>query len=342
MNPSTLAETQTAADGPTPLDPRETTDTRETALAPCETDPKPYGFRHASWRHYRTLIYRALKYLRKCGTVPPARLERFMECGRRAWILRHRQHPDRYKIVLDCCHDRFCIPCGRARSAVVADNLRRKLADHPHRLLTLTLRHCDAPLADQIDRLFRHFKRLRHRSLWKERVQGGAALLEIGFNFQTNRWHPHLHVILDGKFFPHAALKSMWLDVTGDSSIIDIRLIRTIPELVSYVTKYVTKPLSAELTRHGATLLTAILALTGRKTLFTFGTWSRWHLLDPHDSRDWELYSHVEALPFGLPDAQTLNDQLLALYEVWAHHGGDAEFTIRDPPHDDGYASRDA
>ena len=120
--------------------------------------------------------------------------------------------------------------------------------------------------------------------------------------------------------------------MTGDSSIIDIRLIRTVDHVVRYVTKYVTKPLSAELTRHGATLLTAILALTGRKTLFTFGTWARWHLLDPHDSHDWQLYSHVEALPYGTDDAMPLNDLLMERFYQWAQHGADAEFTIRGPP----------
>lgn len=134
---------------------------------------------------------------------------------------------------------------------------------------------------------------------------------------------------------PKSALKSLWLDVTGDSHIIDIRLIRHPDIAVRYVTKYITKPLNAEVIRDPDALTQAILALAGRKTLFTFGTWARWQLLRPHDSGEWLLFSHVNALPFGLPADQQLRALIFTHYHEWAHHDGPHEFSIRAPPDPD-------
>lgn len=316
----------------TSVHPQETTDAPEPASTLPETPEPRYAFRHASWKFYRTLTLDALTRLSRQGRISPVRSERFADCGRTAWILRHNQHPDRYKVVLDCCHDRFCVPCGRTRAHVVAENLTRKLAPAPHRLLTLTLRHSDTPLHRQLTRLFLSFKRLRSRTFWRERVTGGAAVLELTFNSATRLWHPHLHVILQGSYLPQPSLRALWLDITGDSSIVDIKLIRDAPGVVSYITKYITKPLPPPLYNDPDTLESAIVALTNRKTVFTFGTWVRWHLLDPHDSSDWTLYSHVAALPYALPDAEALNDRILACYHAWYDGTGPPEFTIRGPP----------
>lgn len=327
-----------ASDPPTSVHPLESTETPDPA-SPSPSPPRsPDSFRHASWKFYRTLTTDALTHLSRQGRVSAVRAERFAECGHTAWILRHLTTPDRYKVVLDCCHDRFCVPCGRTRAHVVADNLRRRLAPTPHRLLTLTLRHSDTPLHSQLTRLFLSFKRLRSRTFWRQRVTGGAAVLELAFNDQTRLWHPHLHVILQGRYMLHSSLRALWLEITGDSDIVDIRILHNAPSIVSYITKYITKPLPARLYSDPDVLRAAIVALNHRKTVFSFGTWVRWRLLQPHDSSEWTLYSHVNALPYALPETEALNDRILAAYHAWYDGTGPPEFTIRAPPpreHDD-------
>lgn len=279
-------------------------------------------------------MHAALLSLVRQAALPDSRLQRFEECGRTAWILRHRTEPDRYRIALDCCHDRFCVPCGNGRAAVVAENLSRKLSSTPHRLLTLTLKSSDTPLGGQLDRLLRSFKRLRARLLWRERCDGGAAFLELAYNVETHRWHPHLHVIIQGRFLPHAFLKSAWLDITGDSTVVDIRPIRNTEAIVKYVTKYVTKPLPAHVYAERDALTAALLALHGRKTLFCFGCWSRWQLLDPHDSHDWTLYAHANELAYMVSQDDDLALEVSAHFQYWMHNDGPLDFRVRGPPPD--------
>jgi hypothetical protein len=334
VNPSDSPSTLPAPAFLTPVHPRETTVAPETALAPRPEDCGAYDFRHAGWHFYRTLTYSALQILASRAIVPLSRVQRFTDCGRTAWILRHTQDPNLFRIALDCCHDRFCVPCSQSRAQVVAENLSRKLGHTPHRLLTLTLRSTNDPLNSQLDRLLKSFKRLRSRTFWRERCDGGAALLELTRNTDTKLWHPHLHVIMQGSFIPHAALKAIWLDITGDSSILDIRLIRHRDHVIKYVSKYATKPASPAVLRDPDALSECIQALAGRKTIFAFGSWARWKLLDPHDSGEWQLYCHANALPFGFPEDLPLRQAIAPLFEQWAHHDGPNQFRVRAPPLD--------
>lgn len=315
--------------------PVESTDGRQNALASRPGDCLAYAFRHSSWEAHRHLTYTALAALTLHALLPASRLERFSDCGRSAWVLQHKIEPNRYRIALDCCHDRFCVPCSNARGHIVAENLARKLGPDPHRLLTLTLKANHDPLNAQLDRLFRCFKRLRGRSLWKDRCRGGAAFLELTYNADTTCWHPHLHVVIEGKFLPHAAVKSAWLDITGDSSIVDIRPIRERQAAITYITKHVTKAVPASVVTNSDALRTAIYALHGRKTLFCFGCWSRWKLLDPHDPSEWVLFSHANGLGFGLPANHELEFEILDYYERWKLGDEPNDFTIRAPPQRD-------
>jgi hypothetical protein len=37
-------------------------------------------------------------------------------------------------------------------------------------------------------------------------------------------WHPHLHVIAEGRFLDKHALSAAWHHATGDSFVVDIRI----------------------------------------------------------------------------------------------------------------------
>lgn len=239
------------------------------------------------------------------------------------------------KFVIDTCHDRFCMPCGRHRAAVISENLNRKLGSEPHRFLTLTLKHSDTPLAAQLDRLFNAFKRLRNRAFWKEVVTGGASFFEVTWNAYDRRWHPHLHVIIAGSYLPKAFVKLAWKEITGDSDIVKIQFIRHRDHVVHYACKYATKPLHHTVICDSDALAECVLALSDRKLISCFGAWAKWALLEEVSDGEWTLFAHVDAALDGSSiDLHTLR-QIQAAWNAFATGTGPATFTLDRPPPDD-------
>lgn len=201
--------------------------------------------------------------------------------------MRDSLQPDRLRVSASSCHDRYCLPCGNLRGRIVAANLANRIKDQPHRLITLTLKSDDEPLLTLIRRLYKGFSALRRRKNWRSRMAGGAAVVEVKWNAGRKRWHPHLHIIAEGKYYPKDELSADWLSVTGDSYIVDIRLIRGHRETVHYVTKYVGKPLDQTVIHDHDRLCELIGALHGRHLCLTFGSWSGVKLTAIHDDTDW-------------------------------------------------------
>ena len=153
-----------------------------------------------------------------------------------------------------------------------------------HRFITLTIRHSKERLEDLLTKLLHSFKELRRTRLWKKKVDGGCAFLEIKY---SNGWHPHLHLITVGDYLPHDELAKEWLRITKDSSVVDIRLIRDPATTARYVAKYASKPLSRELIFQPRLLREAIRTLPGRKLLWTFGSWRGWRIHEEKDETVW-------------------------------------------------------
>ena len=277
-----------------PVHPPETPVTPNTAPLPLQGyDPASdldHGFRHSGWAHDRDRIYRALM---RSPTAQSRRIA-FRRCGAAFLILRHREDPQRFKLVPQHCHDRLCVPCGAERRATIQANLAKLVNDEPHRFLTLTIRHDQEPLEYLVKRLYRCFRRLRQRAIWKDRVDGGAAFLEISYTPEHDTWHPHLHILLQGRYVPKADLAQAWLDVTGDSKNVDIRIIHSKRHVIAYVTKYATKPLPPPVLHCYWLLEEAIPVLAGRRTILTFGRWSRWRVLEKPTDDAWELYDDLD------------------------------------------------
>ena len=270
----------------TSLDPQETnvdspmTSTEgvaETPLSRC------VAFRHSGWRHSRDLIRLALE---ATGTSAK-RLSRWDQCGENAWVLRHPEQANRYRIAASYCHDRFCKPCSCARSNLAARNLRFRLGGAQHRFVTLTLQSTNQALCSLVDKLYRSFRRLRAQTIWKQKVDGGAAFLEIRWNENRQRWHPHLHMILEGRFLPQDLLSDAWKKATQGSSIVDIRKIANAETAARHVTKYASKPLSNTFLNRPDKLQEAIVALRGTRLALTFGTWRGFRLFQQGPREEW-------------------------------------------------------
>lgn len=249
-------------------------------------------FRHSSWRHRRQMIWDAMH--RTSASV--AKLDRFENCGSCLW-LRAVLETGELGLVSNTCHDRWCEVCGRERAAVIAENAFHAVKGEVVRFVTLTLKHSPTSLSDQLDRINASFNRLRERRWWKDRVRGGAAFLEVKLSEKSGLWHPHLHLIIDSDFLDQRELSQEWLGVTGDSSIVDVRLIRDFGGVAAYVTKYVTKPASAEVYAVPERLDEMILAMRGRRLCATFGSWRGLKLSEvPPSDCEWKSLGSVTSL----------------------------------------------
>lgn len=156
------------------------------------------------------------------------------------------------------------------------------------RLLTLTLKHTDTPLAAQIHRLQTCWVKLRETTWIKKATAGGVSFIEIKVSTRDNLWHPHLHVILEGGFLAQKEISKAWLRITGDSHVVDIRRIRNVAEACSYVAKYAAKAISPTVWKQPDRLDEAIVAMHGRRTFATFGSFSNFNLSQmPPDDCGW-------------------------------------------------------
>lgn len=328
---------QTVSDGKPPslLDTVESPACRQTASATERTvDCRPTltdNFRHSGWRHNRERTYAAMLRV----DFSHARLAAFAGCGSGLWVLRHKEDLQRFRVVADHCHDRFCVPCCGQRQAIIRRNLDHYLPNRPHRFLTLTLRHQDEPLDYLLTRLYKCFKKLRGRRFWKDRVRGGAAFLEITYNAETHGWHPHLHCMLDGLYLDLGILRKLWLAITGDSHQVKINLIRTRREVVSYVTKYATKPVPPSVVQSDGALDEALKALRHRRTILTFGTWRNWKLTDDPQELDWTSYGHLDAIRYRATDGDLLCQNILDMMKTADPHTGEFMVDCHGPPLDE-------
>lgn len=262
-------------------------------------------FRHNTWSANRDRVLEALvtddpdplawirirdePSLTDTEPVPPptTRARRFSACGTRSIVLQSAEDPTRYKIACERCHDRFCLPCMQDRARLIVANLKAQLPYEPTRFITLTLKHNEAPLAEQLTRLYCAFSSLRRRQFWQDTVAGGIAFLELKLSSADDRWHPHLHVLVRGKYVPQKLLADAWLQITGDSYIVDVRLVKSPDQLYSYLARYVTKGWGPGIYRKIHKLREAMQALVGRKLLASFGDFARLRLLQPPTSETW-------------------------------------------------------
>lgn len=316
--PSLQQRTRAAEPGPSPVHraPPSSLDDLETnrhAPAPdvqvintAELED-PVCFRHSGWSADRDRIRAALVD----AGVPDTRLAHWDLCGSHPWIARSQSDPDIYRIHADFCHDRFCKPCASLRSRTVATNLADKIANRKHRLITLTVRSDQHPLQELVDLLYCSFARLRRTPLWKARIRGGAAFLEIKYNNRQERWHPHLHIIAEGQFIPQQQLSEHWHRITKTSYIVDVRLIRDGDQAAAYVAKYASKPLSNSYLRNHPRLCEAVLALAGRRLCLTFGAWRRWRLLETPKDGPWTYIGSLRSVVAEARDGSAWHLDLL-------------------------------
>lgn len=290
--------------------------TPSSSLAPLETNPPPqlsahiprqqWGnpefsiqpatpaeseFRHSSWVIIR---HRTLAAFERCG-MSEQRIDRFCNCGSGSWLYKSATGDD-ITIRSNKCHDRWCLACQRERAGTITNALQSAMSAKTCRFLTFALRHSHTPLKAQLDRLYRSFSTLRRRKDWKEHVRGGAAFLEVKIG-RDGLWHAHFHCVIEGSWWDQKEISRAWHEVTGDSSIVDVRKISDDAEAAHYVTKYVTKPAHSDVYAKPDLLDEMVVSLRGRRLCMTFGSW-RGIKLEPdvHDDVEWVAVGSLDSL----------------------------------------------
>ena len=161
--------------------------------------------------------------------------------------------------------------------------------------MTLTIRTHGMTLADAVLKLYTSFSKLRQTVFWQTRVTGGCAVCEIKPTQDGLRWHPHLHLLVQGLYIPQKWLANKWYAITGDSYIVDVRSCTEATDAARYVTKYLSKPVPSSIVRNPASLIEAIRALSGRRMVSTFGTWRGLKLTHTETQHAWsKLCTYME------------------------------------------------
>jgi len=274
----------------------------------CDGHPTPshpsraqreQAFRHSGWRSLRI---RTAEAMQRIG-LGDSRRQAFEHCGEGAWILRDAQDPARIKVAASYCHDRWCLPCSKAKSLIIASNVAMHLGTRRSRFITLTLRSTTESLAGLLDRLIDSFRRLRRSALWIKSVDGGVAFLEVKWSAKAQRWHPHLHILAEGRYLRNSDLSAKWHQITGDSYITDIRMVRESDQASEYAAKYAGKPMTSTFGDLPDQLDEAMLALHGRRLVTTFGSWRGVDLTHADDDTEWivigPLTAILDAAQFG-------------------------------------------
>lgn len=241
------------------------------------------AFRHSGWARQRRLVYESL---RRTGQAP-SRVCNFSACGFGAYVVRSPEPPYRYKVAGSACHDRFCQPCGRERAARIAANVLDKIDGDRVRFVTLTVRNREGTLGAGLAALRDGFKLIRRSSFWRNHVRGGVAFLEVKYNEQNDRWHPHFHCLVQGKYLPQKVLSAEWQRCTRDSPVVDVRLASGAECVTKYVTKYASKPLNTTFSRSSRHLDEAVKCLYGVRLATTFGSWRGVALIGDPDPEGW-------------------------------------------------------
>lgn len=254
-------------------------------------------FWHSGHARERQAVYEAYRAM---GRHRP--LHRFVNCGSDVRVLVRARIGDdiAFRLSSNRCRDRFCPLCARCRSTTLAANVSA-LIESRHatvRLITLTLRHSDTPLRDQLKRLTQSFNALKRRDFWTQHVVGGVMFTEIKIG-RDNRWHVHCHIMAEGSYISSQELSQQWHAVTGDSPVVDVRAVKDVKTAAGYIAKYGSKPCDRSVLFSPQRLIEAIAALRGTRLCTTFGEWRGHKLTAPpkdSSSEGWAVVGSLNSL----------------------------------------------
>lgn len=195
---------------------------------------------------------------------------RIENCRMQAVFIRH-EDTGEVKVRSHHCGLRWCPMCAGSRQAWIATETERWfIGVHNPRLVTLTLRHTDAPLALQICNLYNYFRKFRRRKFFSDRCTGGVWFFHIKKSLNDHRWHPHLHMLINSDFLEHKRISELWEKITGDSKIVHVKAVHNPTNSVKHAARYSAEPCDLS-TLSPVDSLELYYALDGRRIAGTWG-----------------------------------------------------------------------
>lgn len=239
---------------------------------------------------------------------------RLLKCRTDAYFYRNKRTGS-VRVGANSCHLRFCPLCAKTRELRVKENTVNwlKKTRYP-KFLTLTLAHSDKPLSDQITRLYDCWKHLRRLIHFSSRAKGGIWFFQITKNKSTGQWHPHLHCVLEGGYISQKILSKEWLRITGDSLIVDIRIIKDLQKAADYVARYASQPCYLP-TLSDDDAIELAYALKKRRICGTFGTAKKARLTAKPDynREDWEYLGSWRLVT----ELKDFDDDAKSIFDAW-------------------------
>lgn len=243
-------------------------------------------------------------------------------CRTDAWFIRHKE-TGKVSVLSNHCGLRWCPLCANARANYIRHAVSEWLpkAEFP-KFLTLTVKHSKEPLAYQVAHLYGAFRRLRLRKSFNDCVTGGVWFFQICRNKQKGEWHPHIHCIITGKYIHFKIIKDLWLKITGDSDVINLKTVTEPDHIANEVARYASRPAQLKdfSLKHGTELYEAMHGkrLCGKWGLFTnvelsvkrnpdMGEWERlgsWGIVTGLYQSDERARAIVKAYENGKPLAE--------------------------------------
>ncbi len=238
-------------------------------------------------------------------------------CRSNAWFTRHIATGE-IRVASNACHLRWCPVCAESRRNYIGHSVSEWIQKLKYpKLMTLTLKHNDVPLWHQVDQLYKNFMQLRKLKDFSDIVTGGVWFFQIKLSKNDGKWHPHIHCVVDGKYMPRTLLRRMWVQITTDSTIVDIRSVKD-PEGCSHeVARYAAKPgpLNGLDLTHAVELVSV---MHGRRICGTWGV-GREVSLRPSKFTDKDKWQSVGSWSMVMSSRKT--DPISnAIFHAWQNH----------------------
>jgi len=245
------------------------------------------------------------------------RLSQLLKCKSFAWFMLHKE-THLVRVAASACGLRWCPLCIRSRKYIITQSVANWLKDKTKpKFLTFTLKHHTAPLASQIDALYKYFRAIRKHPFFKQHIKGGIWFFQIKKSKDEKYWHPHIHVCCEGKYIPQKELAALWQKITHGSYIVDIRGVKNIRKAADYVARYAAAP--CRLFGHTPEdALEIVTSLHGRRICGTFGT-AKGISLRPtkcEDADDWQEISSY----WDIRNSLEFDDIAKGIWEAWTHN----------------------
>jgi len=242
------------------------------------------------------------------------KLWRLKSCRTGAFFFRNK-NTGAVRVGAQSCHLRHCPICTKTRELTIKTNVASWLRKTGYpKLLTFTLKHHDRPLIEQINTLYESFKKIRRLSILKNRCSGGVWFFQVKKSKKDHLWHPHIHCLVAGQYIPQRDLAKAWLKITGDSNIVDIRLVKSVEHVAKDVARYAAKPCKLS-TLEWSDILEVAVALDKRRLCGTWGICRKLKItsLPDFEKGDWYQVGSWN----GVYENRNVDDNAKAIMDCW-------------------------